>query len=105
MSRLSMIYMTTKDLEEGRRIAKALIEAKLVACANFFPISSIYRWKGQLLDDREVAVIMKTRASLVEEATAQARRLHSYELPCIVAYPMEGGLSEYMGWVREETNR
>ncbi len=98
-----MIYMTARDEEEARRIASALLERRLIACANILPIQSLYRWKGRTVEDVEAAVIMKTKATLVDKAIAEARRLHSYEVPCLVAYPMETGLTEYLGWIEEET--
>lgn len=100
----SMVYMTTGDEAEARRIVRHLVEEGLVACGNIFPIRSIYRWQGQLQEESEVAVIMKTMGSLVEKAVSEIRRLHSYDVPCIVSYAVETGLESYLSWIEESTS-
>lgn len=100
----SMVYMTAGDREEAGRIVRALVEARLVACGNILPIESIYRWRGKLVEESEVAVIMKTKKDLVQRALEEIRRLHSYEVPCAVAYPMETGLDSYLAWIEETTS-
>lgn len=100
----SMIYTTVGSEEEAVMIVERLVEVGLVACGNIFRIRSIFRWEGRTQDEPEVAVIMKTRASLVERVRDEIRRLHSYEVPCIASYSMEGGLPEYLAWVDEVTS-
>ncbi len=100
----SMLYMTAEDKEAARRLVKHLVEARLVACGNIFPIHSIYRWKGKLEEASEVAVIMKTKGALVERAIEEVHRLHAYEVPCVVSYAMERGLPRYLGWIEESTS-
>jgi periplasmic divalent cation tolerance protein len=99
-----MVYMTVSDEEEALRIVHNLVKEGLVACGNIFPIRSVYRWKGEVQDEREVAVIMKTRASLVERVIREVRELHTYDVPCIVAYRMETGLGSYLSWIDESTS-
>ncbi len=100
----SMVYMTAKDAEEAGKIVRHLVEAGLVACGNIFPISSVYRWAGEVREEPEAAVIMKTRASLVERVVEEVRALHSYEVPCVVSYPMGPGLKSYLTWIDESTS-
>jgi len=99
----AVLYMTAPSEEEAKRMARELIGKKLVACANIFPISSMYRWKGELQEEREVAMILKTSAERVEEVIRELRRIHPYELPCILSLSVSGGLPEFLRWVEEET--
>ena len=97
------IYITTKDEEEARRIGKALVEEKLAACVNINPIKSIYRWEGQIQEEGEVAMFVKTRAELADEIIRRVKELHSYEVPCIVSYPIAKGYPDFLKWVEEST--
>lgn len=100
----SMVYMTAGSQDEARRIVRHLVEAGLVACGNIFPIHSIYRWEGEVQEEAEVAVIMKTRSLLVDRIIQEVRKLHSYEVPCVVSYAMEAGLQSYLAWIDESTS-
>ncbi|MDA5194110.1 divalent-cation tolerance protein CutA [Govanella unica] len=98
------VYVTTADAAEAGAIARAVVEARLAACANVIPlVQSIYRWDGAVVDGSEAAVIFKTRAALVPALEARVRELHSYEVPCVVVWPIVGGAADYMDWVLAET--
>ena len=99
----SMVYVTAKDMDEASKIARHLLERRLVACANMFPVHSIYPWWGKVEEADEVGLIMKTKASLVDEVIREVRKVHSYEVPCIVSYKMEKGLKGYLDWIESET--
>ncbi len=101
----SFVYMTAKDREEAKRIALHLIEEKLAACANMFPVSSVYTWKGKVIEDDEVGIIMKTRASLVERLIAETKKMHSYEVPCVVSIDIEKGFPPFIEWIGESTKK
>jgi len=89
--------------EEALKIARALVDARLAACANIVPgARSIYRWKGVTEDAREWLLIIKSRRDLFEALGAELRRLHSYELPELVAVPIIDGSAEYLGWLDAE---
>ncbi len=98
-----LIYITTKDEEEARKIGKALVEERLAACVNILPISSIYRWQGNIEEESEMAMFVKTRAELVDEVIARVKALHSYEVPCIVSLPIAKGNPDYLKWIEEST--
>ncbi len=100
----AMLYMTAGSEEEARRLVRHLVDERLVACGNIFPIRSIYRWEGQVTEEAEAAVIMKTRTSLVPRAMEELQRLHSYDVPCVVSYAMERGLEPYLAWVDDVTS-
>ena len=94
----SIIYITTSDLGEARRIARTLVEERLAACVNVFPITSIYHWDGVQEDD-EVALIVKTRRENVKKIEERVKELHSYETPCIISFAIDSGSEEFLKWV------
>ena len=100
-----MIYTTLPDKAITKKIATELVNENLVACANFFPIESIYRWKNKLNKDKEYALIMKTRKSLYRKVEKKLKELHPYEIPAIVSYEIKDGLSDYLSWIQEETEK
>jgi periplasmic divalent cation tolerance protein len=99
----SDIYVTAATLKEAKGIARAIVEEKLGACVNIFPITSLYRWKGNIEEDEEFALSIKTKSSLVNKVTTRVRQLHSYENPCIISFGIESGSPAYLNWIREET--
>jgi periplasmic divalent cation tolerance protein len=98
-----MVYVTVKEMNEASKIARHLVERRLIACANMFSIRSVYPWWGKVEESAEVAMIMKTRSSLVDEVIKEVRKLHTYEVPCIVSYRMEKGFQGYLDWIDSET--
>ncbi|MCW5699402.1 MAG: divalent-cation tolerance protein CutA [Rhodospirillales bacterium] len=100
----TMIYITTNSQEEALEIARTLVDERLAACANVLPsITSVYHWEGDVQEDREVAIILKTRSELVGRLTDRVKEYHSYSCPCIVAIPITGGNPDFLSWIAEET--
>ena len=99
------VYMTCKDMAEAKLIASHLLEKRLIACANIFPVTSMFNWAGKVSSEPEVAVICKARKESFERIKEEARQLHSYEIPCIVALPWHGSDEEYKKWVEGETKQ
>ena len=88
---------------EARRIARGLVEARLAACVAATPgMVSVYRWKGALEESREWSLAIKTRRDLFPAVCAEIRRLHSYELPEIIALQIVEGSREYLEWMDDE---
>jgi periplasmic divalent cation tolerance protein len=105
MSAPCFVYVTTKDRAEACEIGRTLVEARLVACANVFdPVTSIYWWEGAVQEDAEAVLVMKTQADLVAALTERVKEIHSYDCPCVVALPIEGGNPAYLDWIGEETS-
>lgn len=99
-----VVYVTAPDEEEAARIAKRLVEARLAACVNIIKdVRSIYRWRDNIEDDAEVLMIIKTRADMFDALTVAIKKLHSYDVPEIIALPISLGSDEYITWVREST--
>lgn len=99
-----LCYVTCASREEAERIGRALVEARLAACANFFgPATAIYRWQGQIETAQETILILKTRADLVEPLIAAVKERHSYTVPCVIALPIQEGNPDYLAWLAAET--
>ena len=97
-------YITAGSREEALRIARALVEERLAACANLIQgVTSIYRWEGAIQQDAEVALLAKTRSDLVPRLTERVVEMHSYDCPCVVALPIEGGNQAFLDWIAAET--
>src|SRR6476620_10574003 len=100
-----LIYTTFPSIEDAKRVGAVLVEARLAACVNIFPgMVSIFEWKGKREEANEAAMIIKTRAALVERVIAEVKRLHPYEVPALLVLPTEGGSAEYCRWIEEQTN-
>jgi periplasmic divalent cation tolerance protein len=103
MKRL-FIYITTSGAEEAMEIGRKLVEEKLAACANIIRgMETVYRWKGEVVSDSETVLILKTTDARYAELEARVKKLHSYEVPCIIAMPVELGSTEYLDWIADET--
>lgn len=99
-----MLYITASSRDEAKKIGRALVEARLAACANVIDgMESTYWWEGKLAEDREAVLIVKTRADLVAAVTARVKALHGYSVPCVVALPILDGNPDYLDWIAAET--
>lgn len=98
------LYITASNREEAERIAGEVVKRRLAACANIVEkISSIYWWKGTMQRDEEALLFLKTRNDRVKEVVKFVRRIHSYENPAIVVFPIVEGSEEYLKWIGRET--
>jgi periplasmic divalent cation tolerance protein len=83
---------------------RSLVQDRLVACGQqIAPIRASYRWDGEIQDAQEIRVALHTRASLVPAIVDRTRREHPYEVPCVLALPVQAGNPDYLEWVIEET--
>lgn len=97
-----LVFVTAGSAEEGGRIGRALVEEGFAACANIIPgIRSIYRWRGEVCDDEEVLIMIKSKATLFERLKKRIKELHSYEVPEIIAFPITLGSPDYLRWIDE----
>ena len=98
-----VLVLTTIAAEaDGAALARALVDERLAACVNVLPaMTSVYRWKGQVEQDREQQVIIKTTRDRLAALEARVRDLHSYELPEFLVIAAGGGSEAYLAWVRE----
>lgn len=105
MNEIFLVYITTPSLAEAKKIALALVQEKLAACANILPqISSVFYWNGELQESNESLLLLKTNQDKFPALQQRVRELHSYELPCIVALPVADGLPGFLAWVNQEVS-
>ncbi|NYB52955.1 MAG: divalent-cation tolerance protein CutA [Methanobacteriaceae archaeon] len=96
----SIIYITTSGVEESKKIAKTLLEEKIVACANIIPeMESIYWWEGDLEEDVESILLLKTRSYLVDKVIDRVLEIHSYQTPCALEIQIKKGSQDYLDWL------
>lgn len=91
-------------MEEARKIGRMLIEERLAACANIFPITSIFRWKGKIDEANEFGIFVKTRSEKVKDIENKVKEIHSYEVPCVVSFNMDEGSNDYLKWIDESVD-
>ncbi len=98
------IYITASSRDEALAIGRALVRDRLAACANVIDgLTSVYWWEGEVNEDPEAALVVKTRAGLTDAVVARVKELHSYTCPCVVALPILGGNPDFLAWIRDET--
>ena len=99
-----VVLVTTSSEEEATRLGKLLVEQQLVACVNILPkMKSIFRWEGQVSEEEECLMILKTRMSIFKALENTIIAQHSYEVPEIIALPIGAGLQPYLSWVSDMT--
>ena len=106
MTQSVVLVLTTLGASaDATRFARTLVEERLAACVSVLPaMTSIYRWKGSVDEDREQQVIMKTTSDRVPALEARLRQLHAYEVPEFIVIPASGGSAAYLGWVVESVS-
>ncbi|HWF13241.1 MAG TPA: divalent-cation tolerance protein CutA [Candidatus Acidoferrales bacterium] len=98
-----VVLVTCGSTAEAKRIACAVVEARLAACVNILPgtVSSIYRWKGKVETARERLLLIKTSRKHLTKLQAAVERLHSYDVPEFLALPIATGSRKYLRWMDE----
>jgi periplasmic divalent cation tolerance protein len=99
-----VVFITAPNEEEAAGIARSLVESKLAACVNIVKnIRSIYSWQGNIEDDSEVLMVVKTKKGLFNALSSRVRELHSYDVPEIIALPITDGSEDYIKWLLDST--
>ena len=99
-----VIFITTGTDEEARRVAEALLEQRKAACVTIVPtVTSLFWWEGRIDSDQESLLIVKSKASLLDEIVSLVKEVHSYDVPEVIALPIIGGNSDYLSWIGEQT--
>lgn len=102
MTEALIVFTAFANEEDAARVMRTLIEERLIACANLLPgARSLYRWKGELADQREVVVLMKSRKQDWPALMSRLHDLHPYEIPECVAVRIAAGAPRYMAWLEE----
>ena len=98
-----VLFITTANAEEAQRIADVLLNEKKAACVNIVPrVDSLFWWQGKLDSAQESLLIVKSKASVLNEIVTLVRELHSYDVPEIIALPIIGGNQDYLEWIGNE---
>ena len=100
-----IILTTVSDRATAERMAQALVTEQLAACINLLPITSIYRWQGELCNEPEIQLVIKTDLEQFEPVQARIRELHPYDLPEIVALPIARGSTAYLNWMSAQLQK
>ncbi|MES9924637.1 MAG: divalent-cation tolerance protein CutA [Candidatus Thiodiazotropha endolucinida] len=101
---LLLILCTAPDRETALKLSRSLLEQRLVACVNLSPpVTSVYHWQGRLEESEEILLLIKTTKQQYNNVEATLRAQHPYELPEIIAVPVEQGLDDYIDWVERCT--
>lgn len=100
-----VIFCTCPDDGTAAALAHRLVDERLAACVNRWPLmGSTYRWEGRVVDQAEVLLMIKTRADRYEALAARIVELHPYDVPEVIALPVERGLPAYLAWLAAETS-
>ncbi|MDW5562785.1 MAG: divalent-cation tolerance protein CutA [Methanomassiliicoccus sp.] len=102
---MSSIFVTYPDERTARTISRFLIERRLAACSNIFAVCSIYRWRSEVEEASEFASLLKIRSEDFHAVEEAIRKMHPYEIPCIVRFELAEGSADYMRWIAESTKR
>ncbi len=98
-----LLYVVTKNKQEAQLIAHNLVGHRLVACANIIDsISSVYRWQGEVVEDNETLLILKTRRENVTTIIGKIKEIHSYEVPAMLSIAVDDGFPPYLQWLKEQ---
>ena len=98
-----VLLITTATVEEAQRISKVLLEQRKIACVNIVPrVNSLFWWQDKLDSAEESLLIVKTKASLLNEIVPLIKEIHSYDIPELIALPIIGGNQDYLEWILKE---
>lgn len=104
-AKVLVVYVTCPQ-DKAAALAEALVQEKLVACVNIVPrVTSVYSWQGEVVKDEESLLVMKTSNDFYDRLEARVKALHSYEVPEVLALPVEKGSKEYIGWLLESLEK
>ncbi len=95
------VYVTATDQMEAEKISRHLLDKKLVACTNYFPIKSGYWWKGKIVRTDEYVLVLKTKSDKFALVKKEVAQIHSYKIPCITKINVEPN-SAYAHWLKEQ---
>ena len=101
---MALAYIICKNSSEAKNIAMHLLKKRLIACANMFPIKSMYWWKSKIAKENEVVLLAKTSKSKFGKLENEVKKIHSYEIPCIMRIDAKAN-KEYEKWVNMELGK
>jgi len=97
-----VVLVTAASRQEAEVIATSLVQSQLAACVSLLPIHSVYSWQGELYQEQEWQLLIKTDLAQFQPLETKIRELHSYEVPEIIALPIVSGSQSYLQWLSEQ---
>jgi periplasmic divalent cation tolerance protein len=97
-----IILVTASSDVQARRIARKLLQDKLAACVNFVPVDSMFVWKGEIQEEEEVLMIIKSRSEVFDDLMNTVKAIHTYDTPEIIGMPIVLGSDDYLKWINHE---
>ena len=105
MSEYIIVLSTTNSIDSAKQIARLLVNEKLAACVNIVDkIESIYRWQGEIVEDNEVLMLIKTQKAMFEQLKSKIEQVHPYSTPEIVSIDLTQGAKSYLDWIKNSTS-
>jgi periplasmic divalent cation tolerance protein len=96
-----VVMITTPNKEDATKIVRSLLRKRLIACANIVgPVSSVFWWKGKIEEENEFLVLMKSHKNLFERISEKITKIHSYDVPEIIALSLREGSQPYLDWLK-----
>lgn len=103
MNGFIVVLVTVGSPNEGDQLSRALVEERLAACVNRIgPVQSVYRWQGQVKQNEEELLVIKTKGELFDRLKQRVQELHSYSVPEIIALPILEGSESYLKWLGDQ---
>jgi periplasmic divalent cation tolerance protein len=99
-----VVLVTASSDSQARRLARKLLQNRLAACVNFLPVDSMFLWKGDIQEEEEVLMIIKTRTESFDGLMSAIKTVHTYDTPEIIGVPIVLGSREYLKWIDDEVN-
>lgn len=100
---VKLVYVTAASHKQAEKIAETAVTERLAACANILDgVTSIFHWEGKLCREHEALLILKTTGEKTDALIARIKELHSYQCPCVVVLPVEGGNPSFLEWLQLE---
>lgn len=100
-----IIETTYPNLAAAKKLGEILINKKLAACVQFFPIQGMYFWEGKIIEDREILVSIKSKNSLYHQIEKTIKEHHKYEIPQILSIPVDQGSKLYLDWINSKLKK
>ena len=105
MTNYFWVYTTLSKKPEAIEISRSLVKEKLIACSNILEnMTSVYEWKGEVCEENEVSLIMKTTKEKIKSLKKKIIELHPYECPAILCIPIEDGDENFLNWIKEKVS-
>ncbi len=102
MDKLVLLYITNESEKEATKLARHLLEKRMIGCANILPVKAMYWWEGTIVDDDECVLIAKTSEKNFAKVRSEVEKVHPFEVPCIIRIDAQVN-DKYFQWLMKGT--